>query len=78
MAHGTFGVCVAVKRNDIQKEFDRKDPATMVFIGSTNSVRGAVNCFPRFVEDETAAVGGASTKTIEIDPLKLQAEKNSR
>jgi ABC-type polysaccharide/polyol phosphate transport system ATPase subunit len=72
MAHGTFGVCVAVKRNDIQQEFDRKDPATMVFIGSTNSVRGAVNCFPRFVEAEPATVGGAPRKTDEIDPLRLR------
>lgn len=78
MAHGTFGVCVAVKRNDIQKEFDRKDPATMVFIGSTNSVRGAVNCFPRFIEAETATLGSAPRKTVEIDPVRLQKEGNSR
>jgi lipopolysaccharide transport system ATP-binding protein len=78
MAHGTFGVCVAVKRNDIQKEFDRKDPATMLFIGSTNSVRGAVNCFPRFLEAETATVGGAARKTVEINPLRLQKKENSR
>jgi ABC-type polysaccharide/polyol phosphate transport system ATPase subunit len=53
MAHGTFGVCVGVKRNDIQKEYDKKAPATMVFIGSTTAVGGAVNCFPRLVEAGT-------------------------
>jgi len=78
MAHGTFGVCLAVKRNDIQKEFDRKDPATMIFIGSTNMVRGAVNCFPRFLEADTATAGGASRKTVEINPLRVQSEENTR
>ncbi len=62
MAHGSFGVCVGVKRNDIQKEFDMRSPATMVFVGSNTAVRGAVNCFPKFSESEKAAVGGLVRK----------------
>jgi hypothetical protein len=52
MPNGTFGVCVGVYRNDIQHEYDKREPATMVFIGSTTAVSGAVNCFPRFTETE--------------------------
>jgi lipopolysaccharide transport system ATP-binding protein len=53
IAHGTFHVCAAIHRYDIQKEYDRKAPASTVFIGSTLAVRGAVNCFPRLVEAAT-------------------------
>jgi ABC-type polysaccharide/polyol phosphate transport system ATPase subunit len=57
MAHGTFSASVMVRRSDIEKEYDRKDPASMIFIGSTSAVRGAVNCFPRFVEIEKVTPG---------------------
>jgi len=50
MAHGTFHVCAAVYRYDVQKEYDRKAPAATVFVGSNMAVRGAVNCFPKIVE----------------------------
>jgi lipopolysaccharide transport system ATP-binding protein len=50
IAHGTFHVCAAVHRYDIQKTYDSRVPATTLFIGSTMAVRGAVNCFPRLVE----------------------------
>jgi len=53
MAHGTFGVCLSVFRCDDQHEYDRKEPASMVFIGTTFAVRGSVNCFPSFVEAAT-------------------------
>jgi lipopolysaccharide transport system ATP-binding protein len=49
-AHGTFGLCVGIHRYDLQKSFDRRVPAAMLFIGSTLAVRGAVNCFPKVVE----------------------------
>jgi lipopolysaccharide transport system ATP-binding protein len=58
MAHGTFGVCVGVYRYDTQHHYDKRVPATLVFIGSTKAIRGTVNCFPRFVEVETVAVDG--------------------
>jgi ABC-type polysaccharide/polyol phosphate transport system ATPase subunit len=60
MAHGTFHVCAAIHRYDIQKVYDRKAPASTVFIGSTLAVRGAVNCFPRLVEAETTVAASAS------------------
>jgi lipopolysaccharide transport system ATP-binding protein len=50
IAHGTFQVCTAIYRYDIQKTYDSKVPASTLFIGSTMAVRGAVNCFPRLVE----------------------------
>jgi len=50
MAHGSFGLCVAVHRYDINKSLARKVPAATLFIGSTLSVRGAVNCFPKLLQ----------------------------
>ncbi len=53
IAHGTFHLVTEIYRYDIQKGYDRRDPATTVFIGSTTAVGGAVNCFPRLIESET-------------------------
>ncbi len=53
IAHGTFNVCVAVYRYDIQKTYDSQLPAQTLFIGSTIAVKGAVNCFPRLLESGT-------------------------
>jgi lipopolysaccharide transport system ATP-binding protein len=50
MAHGTFHLGTSIYRYDIQKTYDSRVPATTLYIGSTMSVRGAVNCFPRLVE----------------------------
>jgi lipopolysaccharide transport system ATP-binding protein len=49
VAYGTFHVCAAVHRYDIEKQYDSRIGAT-VFIGSSLAARGAVNCFPRLVE----------------------------
>ena len=49
-AHGTFGVCVGLRRYDLEKSYDRRVPAAMLFVGSSLAVRGAVNCFPKIVE----------------------------
>jgi ABC-type polysaccharide/polyol phosphate transport system ATPase subunit len=53
VAHGAFHLCTAIHRYDIQKDYDRRAPAAILFIGSTSAVRGAVNCFPRLVQAET-------------------------
>jgi len=50
VAHGEFGLCVAVHRYNIQKSYDQKCPATSLFVGSSTAARGAVNCFPKIVE----------------------------
>jgi ABC-type polysaccharide/polyol phosphate transport system ATPase subunit len=55
IAHGTFHLCCAIFRYDIQKTYDRREPASTIFIGSTIAVRGAVNCFPRLIESGTVA-----------------------
>lgn len=55
IAHGTFHLCAAVHRYDLQKSYDKREPAATVFIGSTIAVRGAVNCFPRLIEGRTLA-----------------------
>ena len=55
MAHGTFHLVTEIYRYDIQKSYDRSDPVTSIFIGSTTAVGGAVNCFPRLVDSETVA-----------------------
>jgi ABC-type Fe3+/spermidine/putrescine transport system ATPase subunit len=67
MAYGAFGVCVGVHRYDIQHPYDKRAPATLVFIGSTKAVRGTVNCFPRWVEVETVATDGLPQKTNQVD-----------
>lgn len=63
MAHGAFGLCVAVHRYDLSKSYDVRAPATMLFVGSSMSVRGAVNCFPSFIEAglEEAASGNVGS-----------------
>ncbi len=53
IAHGTFHLVTQVYRYDIQKAYDKREPATTIFIGSTTAVGGAVNCFPRLIESET-------------------------
>jgi hypothetical protein len=53
IAHGTFKLITEIYRYDIEKSFDRYNPATTVFIGSTTAVGGAVNCFPRLIESGT-------------------------
>jgi lipopolysaccharide transport system ATP-binding protein len=55
IAHGTFHLVTEIHRYDIQKGYDRQDPASTIFIGSTTAVGGAVNCFPRLIESETVA-----------------------
>jgi len=63
IAHGTFHLVTQVYRYDIQKGYDRRDPATTIFIGSTTAVGGAVNCFPRLIESETIV---PSTQSCEV------------
>jgi ABC-type polysaccharide/polyol phosphate transport system ATPase subunit len=53
IAYGTFQLVTEVHRYDIQKGYDRKEPAATIFVGSTTAVGGAVNCFPRLIESET-------------------------
>ena len=53
MAHGSFGLCAAVHRYDINKSYAKVVPATTLFIGSTLAVRGAVNCFPKLIQEHT-------------------------
>ena len=55
IAHGTFHLVSEIHRYDLQKSYDRQDPAGTIFIGSTMAVGGAVNCFPRLIESETVA-----------------------
>ncbi len=61
VAHGSFGLCAAVHRYDLQKTYDRKVPAATLFVGSSMAVRGAVNCFPRIVESGISEVGTEAT-----------------
>ena len=55
IAHGTFYLCSAVHRYDLDQTYHKRDPAATIFIGSTMEVRGAVNCFPRLIESSTLA-----------------------
>jgi Wzt C-terminal domain len=50
--HGTFHVCVVVYRYDLQKSYDSW--VSTLFIGSTLTVRGVVNCFPKLIEFDAA------------------------
>jgi ABC-type polysaccharide/polyol phosphate transport system ATPase subunit len=63
IAHGTFQLVTEIYRYDIQKSYDRYNPTTTIFIGSTMAVGGAVNCFPRLIESETVA---SSTQSCEV------------
>src|ERR1700733_3244132 len=63
IAHGTFHLVTEVHRYDIQKGYDRKEPAATIFVGSSTAVGGAVNCFPRLIESETV---DSSTQYCEV------------
>ena len=63
IAHGTFHLVTEVHRYDLQKGYDRQDPASTIFIGSTIAVGGAVNCFPKLIESETVT---SSTEYCEV------------
>ena len=56
-AHGRFDLCAAVFRYDQEKNYDRRVPAAVLFIGSTMAVRGALNCFPKIVEQGLCEAG---------------------
>lgn len=60
IAHGTFHVCAAIHRYDIDKTYDSWIPASTLFLGSTTAVRGVVNCFPRVVSDEIVSAASQS------------------
>jgi lipopolysaccharide transport system ATP-binding protein len=61
VAHGTFGLCVGIHRYDIQKVYDRRRPAAILFVGSSMAARGAVNCFPTIVESGISEVSTLHT-----------------
>lgn len=63
-AHGSFNLCVAIHRYDVQHDYDRRTPATTLFVGSSMAVRGAVNCFPRIIE-----AGTTEGSTEDVDTL---------
>jgi lipopolysaccharide transport system ATP-binding protein len=65
VAHGSFKLCAAVHRYDINKSYARKVPAATLFIGSTTAVRGAVNCFPKLLQE---GIVSPEAKTASIDP----------
>jgi ABC-type polysaccharide/polyol phosphate transport system ATPase subunit len=62
LAHGTFGLCAGIHRYDLQKTYDKKNPATTLFVGSTMAVRGAVNCFPKILENGVLEVGAETAQ----------------
>lgn len=63
IAHGTFHLVSEVHRYDIQKGYDRKEPAATIFVGSSTAVGGAVNCFPKLVASEMQAVSTEACPT---------------
>lgn len=64
LAHGTFGLCVAIHRYDIQENLDRRTPAAVLFVGSSMAVRGAVNCFPKIVDAGVLEVVAGNVPTL--------------
>jgi len=50
IAYGTFYLCAAIHRYDLCKEYDARQPAATIFVGSSLAVCGAVNCFPKLIE----------------------------
>lgn len=66
IAHGTFHLCSAVHRYDLDRTYDKREPATTIFVGSTMAVRGAVNCFPKLIES------GKSSMNVEGCEMEMQ------
>ena len=63
LAHGTFGLCAGVHRYDIGRSYDQKIPAATLFVGTSMGVRGAVNCFPRIIENRILEMGTVNATT---------------
>jgi len=52
MPNGIFHPAILVYRYDTQTEYDSLDPATTIYVGCEEDVRGTVHCFPRVIRHE--------------------------
>src|SRR5215469_8591086 len=52
LADGTYYPSVLIYRRDIQAVYDKREPATTIYVSSEGSVRGIAHCFPQVVKQE--------------------------
>jgi lipopolysaccharide transport system ATP-binding protein len=64
LAEGAFYPSVVLYRYDIQKVYDRWEPASTIYISSEGGVRGIAHCFPRLCRQEIRQVS-------EVAPAQL-------
>jgi len=69
LADGTYYPSVLIYRRDIQAVYDKREPATTIYVSSEGSVRGIAHCFPQVVKQEIRK-GPANLALIADDRLQ--------
>ena len=52
LADGTYYPSVLIYRRDIQKIYDKWEPAATIYVSSDDGVRGVAHCFPQVIRQE--------------------------
>ena len=64
MPNGIFHSAILVYRYDTQTEYDRWAPATTIYVGSEEDVRGIVHCFPKVIRQEIRRASDANLAVV--------------
>lgn len=64
MTGGVFHPSVTVYRYDNQTTYDQWAPATTIYIGVDEDVRGAVNCFPKVTRQQIHSASGITSNLV--------------
>jgi hypothetical protein len=68
MVSGLYHPSIVIMRNDIQVKYDRWAPATTIYVGTEEDVRGSVNCFPKVSRQELLPASDAATADVAREP----------
>src|SRR5580704_12208666 len=64
LADGTYYPSVLIYRRDIQKIYDKWEPAATIYVSSDDGVRGVAHCFPKVIRQEIRNAAEANPTTI--------------
>ncbi len=58
MTGGIYYVAALIYRYDNQTTYDRREPATTIYVSSSDDVRGKVHCFPKLIHQQIGRDAG--------------------
>jgi lipopolysaccharide transport system ATP-binding protein len=67
LANGIFYPSISVYRYDIETAYDRRAPATTIFVSSDDDVRGSAHCFPKVIRQEIRPASDANLAALAGD-----------